>query len=123
MGKIQYQVRAAARSRGRPKIGSDTDKVDRAVHLYAQGFSVREVGAALKLSTSSVRRRLKAGEAKIRTKARAASKLKRLDQAQLFGAIAAFGVRKTAARYGIEKRTLQYYLAGLRQELEGMKQG
>jgi hypothetical protein len=79
---------------------------------------MREVAAALKMDPGAVRRRLKAGGAKIRTKARAASKLKRLDQERLFGAIAAFGVSATAARYGIEKRTLQYYLAGLRREEE-----
>jgi len=120
LGKSIYQVRAAARARGRPKIAAGPE-ADKAARLYAEGFSIREVGASLKLSTSAVRRRLTAAGVKTRAKARQSSKLKRLDQAQLFGRIAAFGVSATAAKYGIQKRTLQYYLAGLRRELEGDK--
>jgi len=118
--KIQYQA-GRARSRGRPKIGPKAKGTAAAARLYAQGFSIREVGAVLKMSTSAVQRRLKAGGAAIRTKARQSSKLKRLDQAQLFGYIADFGVGAAAAKYGVEKRTLQYYLAGLRREVEGDK--
>jgi len=121
MTKIQYQRGAAARARGRPKIGPED--AGRELELYAQGFSMREVAAALKMDAGAVRRRLKAAGATIRTKARASSKLARLDQAQLFGMIAAFGVSATAARYGIQRRTLQYFLAGLRRELDRGKQG
>jgi len=121
MGKSIYQVRAAARARGRPKIGPED--VGRELELYAQGFSMREVASALKMDAGAVRRRLKAGGAAIRTKAVRRSRLERLDQARLFGAIAAFGVSSTAARYGIEKRTLQYYLAGLRRALDRGKRG
>ena len=121
MGKIQYQRGAAARARGRPKIGPED--AGRVIELYTQGFSMREVASALKMDTGAVRRRLKAGGAAIRTKAVRRSRLERLDQERLFGAIAAFGVSRTAARYGIEKRTLQYYLAGLRQAEERKKTG
>lgn len=115
-------MRAAARARGRPKIGPGPE-ADKAARLYAQGFSMREVGIALKLDAGAVRRRLKAAGAAIRTKAVRRSRLERLDQARLFGAIAAFGVGATAARYRLNKRTLQYYLAGLRQAEEREKTG
>ena len=120
MGKSIYQV-SAPRSRGRPPIGPED--AGRELELYAQGFSIREVASALKMDAGAVRRRLKAGGAAIRTKAVRRSRLERLDQARLFGAIAAFGVSGTAARYGIEKRTLQYYLAGLRREMGRGKRG
>jgi DNA-binding transcriptional ArsR family regulator len=121
MTKIQYQVRAAARSRGRPKIGPED--VGRELELYAQGFSMREVASALKMDAGAVRRRLKAGGAAIRTRAVRRSRLERLDQERLFGDIAAFGVSATAARYSLNKRTLQYYLAGLRRALDRGKRG
>jgi len=117
MANIKYQVRAAVRARGRPKIGPG-DEADKAAALYAQGFSLREVGRAMKIGEHAVRLRLKAAGAGTRAKARQASRLKRLDQAQLFGSIAAFGVSATAARYRLNKRTLQYYLAGLRREAD-----
>lgn len=118
MTKSIYQVRAAARSRGRPKIGPGPE-ADKAARLYAEGFSLREVGKAMKIGEHAVRLRLKIAGTATRAKARQVSKLKRLDQAQLFGNIAAFGVSATAARWKINKRTLQYYLAGLRREKEG----
>ena len=120
MGKIQYQRGAAARARGRPKIGPED--AGRVIELYTQGFSMREVASALKMDTGAVRRRLKAGGAAIRTKAVRRSRLERLDQAQLFSWLVDFGTAGTAARYGIQKRTLQYYLAGLRRELDRGKQ-
>ena len=122
MTKIQYQVRAAARSRGRPKIGPGPE-ADKAARLYAEGYSLREVGRAMKIGEHAVRLRLKAAGATVRTKAVRRSRLERLDQARLFGDIAAFGVSATAARHGIQKRTLQYYLAGLRREADKGKQG
>jgi len=122
MGKIQYQVRAAARARGRPAIGPDDPNTDRILKLYAKGHSMRDIGAALKMDAGAVRRRLKAGGAAIRTKAVRRSRLERLDQAQLFSWLVDFGTAGTAARYGIQKRTLQYYLAGLRRELDRGKQ-
>jgi len=120
MAGIQYQV-SAPRSRGRPPIGPED--AGRELELYAQGFSMREVAAALKMDPGAIRRRLKAGGATIRTKAVRRSRLERLDQGRLFGAIAAFGVSATAARYRLNKRTLQYYLAGLRQAEERKKTG
>jgi len=123
MAKSIYPRGAAARARGRPKIGPDADKVDKAARLYAEGFSVRDVGRALKMGPGAVRRRLDAAGATIRTKAVRRSRLERLDQARLFGAIATFGVSATATRYRLNKRTLQYYLAGLRQTEERKKAG
>jgi tRNA U34 5-methylaminomethyl-2-thiouridine-forming methyltransferase MnmC len=93
------------------------------IELYAKGFSMRETGAALGMDAGAVRRRLKAAGATIRTKAVRRSRLERLDQGRLFGSIAAFGVSATAARYRIQKRTLQYYLAGLRREPDRGKRG
>ena len=131
MGKIQYQVRAAARSRGRPKIGPEDvgrtarkrlkagrgvrvipgPSTSRAAALYAEGYSLREVGKAMKIGEHAVRLRLAVSGTAARPKARQSSKLKRLDQAQLWGAIAAFGVQGAADRYRVCKRTLQNYLA------------
>jgi len=119
---IKYQVRAAARARGRPKIEPGPD-ADKAARLYAEGFSIRDVGRALKMDQGAVRRRLRAAGTAIRTKAVRRSRLERLDQVRLFGAIAAFGVSAAAARYRLNKRTLQYYLAGLRRAEERKKAG
>jgi len=118
MAGIQYQV-SAPRSRGRPPIGPED--AGRELELYAQGFSMREVAAALKMDPGAIRRRLKAGGATIRTKARAPSRLRRLDQEKLFGQIAAFGVRATAAKWKLGERNLYLYLAALRREHEANK--
>jgi hypothetical protein len=115
MGRIKYQEAAGLEvKRGRPRLRATETVKDRLTRLYiVQELSVREVGAAMGISEASVRRWLTVAGIPTRTKARR-SRLRLLDQARLFGSIAAIGVRKTAKRWGIPERTLKSYLAGLR---------
>jgi DNA-binding transcriptional regulator LsrR (DeoR family) len=115
MTRIKYQEAAGLEvKRGRPQLRATATMKDRLTRLYiVQELSVREVGAAMGISEASVRRWLTVAGIPKRTNARR-SRLRLLDQARLFGSIAAVGVRKTAKRWGIPERTLKSYLAGLR---------
>jgi len=119
MGRIRYQEAAGLEvKRGRPQLSPTARMKDRLTRLYiVQKLSIREVGKAMKISEASVRRWLKAAGIPTRTKARR-SRLRLLDQARLFGSIAAVGVRKTAKGWGIPERTLKSYLARLRDRNE-----
>ena len=84
--------------------------------------STRDVAAIMGLGDATIRRRLHAAGVVMRSNA-PRSRLRRLDQPQLFASIAEHGVRKTAKRWHIQARTLQRYLAKLRAAGEGRKTG
>lgn len=90
----------------------------RIVRMYVkEKKSSRDIAAIMGLGDATIRRRLKAAGIPARSNARR-SRLRKLDQAALFASIKEIGVHKTARRFKLNSRTLEYYLAGLRRKAE-----
>lgn len=114
MARIKYQEAAGLEvKRGRPPIGPAPSKAD-LVKLYVkEGQSVRDVAAALGCSKDAVNRGLRTYGIKARPPAKR-SRLRKLDQGQLFADLAEKGIDRTAESWSIPMRTLTEYLARLR---------
>jgi transposase len=88
------------------------------VELYVvQGLSLRETAKKLRMKKDTIQRALK----EYRIKRRSSEKRSRLDKVnpeKLYSELAEKGLKRTAERFGVTKRTLQYFLARKRREGE-----
>jgi len=112
---IKY-ASAPPAARGRPRLAVSEKERARIYRLYVvEELAVRDVAARLRIPEANVRRRMKAAGIEARPNV-PRSRLRRTNQARLFSNIVLLGIERTAKRYRMTKRALQFYLAGLRRK-------
>jgi len=115
MARIKYMEAAGRQAkRGRPRLAVDDEMKARLMRLYIEeGLSVRDIAAELGIPEANVRRRLRAAKIPMRTNA-PRSRLRKLDQAQLFADLHELGPERTAEKWGVPRSTFFDYLARIR---------